>query len=66
MVFEITESMNEQKSGMDQINSAINVLDSMTQQNAALVEEIASSSEAMQNQATDLDVMISRFKIRDL
>ncbi len=66
MVAEITTGMNEQKAGLDQINSAITDLDSMTQQNAALVEEIASSSEEMQAQAKDLEAMISMFRIRQV
>ena len=65
MVAEITTGMNEQKSGLDQINSAITDLDSMTQQNAALVEEIASSSEEMRGQAVELNEMVSMFTIND-
>lgn len=66
MVSEITTGMDEQKSGLDQINSAITDLDSMTQQNAALVEEIASSSEEMRGQAMELDEMVSIFKINEI
>lgn len=66
MVSEITIGMDEQKSGLDQINSAITDLDSMTQQNAALVEEIASSSEEMRGQAMELNEMISIFKINEV
>jgi methyl-accepting chemotaxis protein len=66
MVSEITIGMDEQKSGLDQINSAITDLDSMTQQNAALVEEIASSSEEMRGQAMELNEMISIFKINEI
>lgn len=63
-VSEITAGMNEQKTGLDQINKAISELDSMTQQNAALVEEIASSSEEITAQSKELNEMISFFKIR--
>jgi len=66
MVSEITIGMDEQKTGLDQINSAITDLDSMTQQNAALVEEIASSSEEMRGQAMELSEMISIFKINEI
>ena len=66
MVSEITIGMDEQKSGLDQINSAIIDLESMTQQNAALVEEIASSSEEMRGQAMELNEMVSIFKIKEV
>ncbi len=58
-----TGASSEQKEGIDQVSLAISDLDSMTQQNASLVEEIASSSEEMSGQAMDLKEMISRFKI---
>jgi hypothetical protein len=50
--------------GMEQINKAVMELDSMTQQNAALVEETASASEQMANQAQELLALMSRFTIR--
>ncbi len=65
MVAEISAASDEQKRGIDQINIAIGELDTMTQQNAALVEETASASEEMSNQSQELQVMMERFKIRD-
>ena len=64
-VSEITAAGNEQKQGMSQINIAVGELDSMTQQNAGLVEETASASEEMANQAQELLAMMERFKIND-
>lgn len=64
-VEEISESSNEQKQGMDQIATAISDLDSMTQHNAALVEETAAASEEMSNQAQELMSLVSLFKIRE-
>ena len=64
-VGEIAASSNEQKQGMDQIATAISDLDSMTQHNAALVEETASASEEMANQAQELMSLMSLFKIRE-
>jgi len=40
-------------------------MDTMTQQNAALVEETAAASEEMTNQAQDLLAMVQQFKISD-
>ena len=51
VVAEIAEATVEQKSGMNQINLAVSEMDSMTQQNADLVEQTASASEAMAVQA---------------
>jgi methyl-accepting chemotaxis protein len=64
-ITEIATASDEQKQGIDQINVAISDLDTMTQQNAALVEETASASEEMANQAQELAGMMERFVIRD-
>jgi methyl-accepting chemotaxis protein len=63
VIAEITSAGFEQKEGMNQINLAVNELDRMTQQNAAMVEEIASSSEEMNAQAAELKDLIGQFKI---
>ena len=47
---------------MDQLTIAITEMDNMTQQNAALVEETASASEEMANQAQELLAMTQQFK----
>ncbi|MBN1495952.1 MAG: HAMP domain-containing protein [Spirochaetes bacterium] len=65
LINEITTASEEQKRGIDQINIAVAELDTMTQQNAALVEETASASEEMSNQSQELIVMMEKFKIRD-
>jgi methyl-accepting chemotaxis protein len=63
-VSEIDSSSEEQKQGASQINIAVSELDSMTQQNAGLVEETASASEEMANQAQELLGTMDKFKIR--
>ena len=62
MISEISIASEEQKTGISQINTAITDLDSMTQQNAALVEQVASASEEMSAQAMDLLTMVKKFK----
>ncbi len=59
---EITASTYEQKTGIDQVNMAINELNMMTQQNAALVEETASASENISDRARELAEMTEIFK----
>ena len=63
-VSEIDAASEEQKQGASQINIAVSELDSMTQQNAGLVEETASASEEIANQAQELLSMMEKFKIR--
>lgn len=47
IVAEIAAAAREQASGIEQVNKAILQMDQATQQNAALVEETASASQAM-------------------
>ena len=49
--------------GIGQINQAVAQMDQVTQQNAALVEEAAAASEAMQEQAANLAEVVSVFKL---
>jgi len=60
---EITAASQEQTAGIDQINQAITQMDQVTQQNAALVEEASAASEAMQDQAAKLALVVSVFKL---
>ncbi|WP_210411871.1 methyl-accepting chemotaxis protein [Noviherbaspirillum sp. UKPF54] len=60
---EITAASQEQSLGIEQINMAINQMDGVTQQNAALVEEAAAAAESMQDQAANLARLVSVFKV---
>jgi methyl-accepting chemotaxis protein len=62
---EITMASDEQTSGIEQVNQAILQMDEVTQQNAALVEEAAASAVSMQDQAGDLEQVVSVFKLND-
>lgn len=63
MVFEISKASTAQQDSMDQINTAINTIDKVTQQNAALVDETTSSAESLSNQAQKLANDMGFFKI---
>jgi methyl-accepting chemotaxis protein len=63
VVSEISEASGEQSRGIDQINQAIINMDEVTQQNAALVEEIAAAAKSMQDQALKLEESVSVFKL---
>ncbi|WP_300757865.1 methyl-accepting chemotaxis protein [Janthinobacterium sp.] len=60
---EISAAGREQEMGIGQINQAVAEMDTVTQQNAALVEEAAAASAAMQEQAAALAAMVSIFKV---
>lgn len=60
---EITTSAREQSQGVAQIGLAINELDRMTQQNAALVEETAAAAAAMKDQASTLVEAIAHYQL---
>jgi methyl-accepting chemotaxis protein len=51
---EISVASQEQSAGIEQINRAITEMDGVTQQNAALVEEAAASSQLLEDQAGKL------------
>jgi methyl-accepting chemotaxis protein len=60
---EISSASREQEGGITQINHAITEMDSVTQQNAALVEEAASAAGSLQEQADRLAQVVSVFKV---
>ncbi len=53
----------EQSQGVEQVHGAVQALDEMTQQNAALVEEASAASDSLKQQATQLSKAASVFKI---
>jgi methyl-accepting chemotaxis protein len=63
IIGEISAAAAEQSSGIGQVNGAVNDLDRMTQQNAALVEQSAAAAESLQEQATRLADVVSRFQL---
>ncbi|EAQ64637.1 methyl-accepting chemotaxis protein [Marinomonas sp. MED121] len=62
---EIAAASAEQSAGIDEIGKAVTQMDSMTQQNAALVEEAAASAESMQSQADQLTSRVATFRLTD-
>jgi methyl-accepting chemotaxis protein len=60
---EIRAASIEQSSGIEQVNQAIIQMDDVTQQNAALVEQAAASAESLEEQAQNLSVTVSSFKV---
>ncbi len=63
LVSEIAASTQEQATGLHQINTAVNQMDQMTQQNAAMVEETTASSFGLANEASQLQTLLRRFRL---
>ncbi|MBC7676139.1 MAG: hypothetical protein H7173_08830, partial [Rhodoferax sp.] len=60
---EISAASAEQEAGIGQINRAITEMDTVTQQNAALVEEAAAAAASLQEQGSELSQTVSVFKL---
>ena len=63
LIGEIHSAANEQLSGISQINSAVAHLDTITQQNAALVEHSAGLAQQLQSQAQTVTETVQIFRV---
>ena len=59
----ISTSSEEQSLGVAQVNEAVMQMDQVTQQNAALVEQMAAAASSLNSQAQDLVKTVAIFKI---
>ena len=62
IIGEISSASAEQSDGIAQVNVAVNQLDQMTQQNAALVEESAAAATSMRDQADRMADAVGVFR----
>ncbi|MET3612200.1 methyl-accepting chemotaxis protein [Rhizobium aquaticum] len=60
---QISRAADEQANGLREISSAVNQMDQMTQQNAAMVEETTAASSVLSDEAANLRVMVSQFVV---
>jgi methyl-accepting chemotaxis protein len=60
---EISAASNEQSLGVGQIGEAVQQMDQVTQQNAALVEEMAAAASSLKSQAQELVGTVAVFKL---
>jgi methyl-accepting chemotaxis protein len=63
IVTEIATASNEQSNGITQVNRAVEQMDSVTQRNAAQVEETAAATTTMSRQAEDMMALMDFFKV---
>ncbi|WP_138513814.1 methyl-accepting chemotaxis protein [Rhodoferax bucti] len=60
---EISAASSEQSAGVSQVGEAVTSMDQTTQQNAALVEEMAAAAGSLKSQANDLVQVVAVFKL---
>ena len=63
VIGEIASAAGAQSDGIEQISLAVNDLDQMTQQNAALVEQSAAAAESLKDQGSRLHDVVARFNL---
>ncbi|NTY37928.1 methyl-accepting chemotaxis protein [Burkholderia diffusa] len=62
---EITSASVEQSVGIEQVNQAVTQMDQLTQQNAALVEQVAAAAASLNDQTAHLMQAVSVFELGD-
>ena len=65
VVTDIAASAQEQASGLAQVNTAVNQMDQVTQQNAAMVEQATAASHALNGEAEAMARQVARFDLGD-
>jgi methyl-accepting chemotaxis protein len=63
VVSEIAASAQEQATGLHQVNTAVNQMDQVTQQNAAMVEQSTAASHSLAQEAEELSRLVGRFQV---
>ena len=63
IVSDIAVASNEQATGIDQINTALNQMDEVTQQNSALVEENAATAKTLEQQSGAMNTSVGTFRL---
>ncbi|WP_224102515.1 hypothetical protein [Paraburkholderia caribensis] len=69
-IFRIREMMSgsaadaeEQRTGIEQVDAALGMMDSITQQNAALVEQASAAAQLLDEQSRDLTRQVAVFRV---
>ncbi|MEN9895747.1 MAG: hypothetical protein RIR97_1599 [Pseudomonadota bacterium] len=63
LVNTIVTASQEQSSALAEVNTAVNRMDQVTQQNASMAEQTNSACRGLSSEATDLESMVRRFTI---
>jgi methyl-accepting chemotaxis protein len=65
VVATIAAAAKEQSTGLAEVNVAVNQMDQMTQQNAAMVEESTAAAHNLARETSELFQLMTRFKVED-
>jgi len=63
LVSAIAQAAGQQASGLQQVNTAVGEMDSVTQQNAAMVEESTAAARSLSSEADELAANVRRFRL---
>jgi methyl-accepting chemotaxis protein len=66
LVAEIAGSAGEQSTSLREVSGAVNQMDRVTQQNAAMVEQATAASHSLADEAADLARLVGQFMIDDI
>ncbi|MBL8517001.1 MAG: HAMP domain-containing protein [Betaproteobacteria bacterium] len=65
LIQDIARAAAEQAHGVEQVNRAVVQMENVTQQNASMVQQAASSADAMNEQAQSLRALVAKFSLAD-
>lgn len=63
LMVDIAASASEQATGLGEVNSAVNQMDHVTQQNAAMVEQSTAASHSLAGEAAELGRLVGQFEL---
>jgi len=63
LVSEIAQSAREQSTGLAEVNTAVNQMDNVTQQNAAMVGQATAAAAQLKREALELGELMSQFEM---
>jgi methyl-accepting chemotaxis protein len=63
LVRQISSSSQEQASGLNEVNTAVNHMDQVVQQNAAMVEQATAATHSLKGETAQLVSLVGRFKV---
>jgi methyl-accepting chemotaxis protein len=66
LVTDIAASAQEQATGLAEVNTAVNQMDQVTQQNAAMVEQSTAASHSLSGEAQELARLVAQFSIGEV
>ncbi|WP_454718054.1 methyl-accepting chemotaxis protein [Caulobacter segnis] len=63
LIVQISSSAQEQAQGLNEVNTAVNQMDQVTQQNAAMVEQTTAATHSLKGQTAELIKQVAAFRV---